>query len=174
MSKSGLYAHFGSKEELQLATVDTADGDLRGRRPRARSRRTRRAATALIALSDALLRAHPRPGLPGWLLLRLRRPPSCTRTRVPSATPSTTFQDGLAGARPRAPRGRGANAASCRPATDLDQLEFDVLAFQSFAHSLFRIDGDGRVIDHAERAVRASGRLEALGAGGRTVPVRSR
>ena len=23
MSKSGLYAHFGSKEELQLATVDT-------------------------------------------------------------------------------------------------------------------------------------------------------
>ena len=25
MSKSGLYAHFGSKEELQLATVDTAD-----------------------------------------------------------------------------------------------------------------------------------------------------
>jgi AcrR family transcriptional regulator len=25
MSKSGLYAHFGSKEELQLATVDTAE-----------------------------------------------------------------------------------------------------------------------------------------------------
>src|SRR3954470_21436202 len=24
MSKSGLYAHFGSKEELQIATVDTA------------------------------------------------------------------------------------------------------------------------------------------------------
>ena len=24
MSKSGLYAHFGSKQELQLATVDTA------------------------------------------------------------------------------------------------------------------------------------------------------
>src|SRR3954462_15180349 len=26
MSKSGLFAHFGSKEELQLATVETADG----------------------------------------------------------------------------------------------------------------------------------------------------
>src|SRR5215510_12709301 len=25
MSKSGLYAHFGSKEELQLATVETAE-----------------------------------------------------------------------------------------------------------------------------------------------------
>ena len=25
MSKSGLYAHFGSKEELQLATIDTAE-----------------------------------------------------------------------------------------------------------------------------------------------------
>jgi len=26
MSKSGLFAHFGSKEELQLATIETADG----------------------------------------------------------------------------------------------------------------------------------------------------
>jgi AcrR family transcriptional regulator len=25
MSKSGLYAHFGSKEELQLATIDSAE-----------------------------------------------------------------------------------------------------------------------------------------------------
>jgi AcrR family transcriptional regulator len=25
MSKSGLFAHFGSKEELQLATIETAD-----------------------------------------------------------------------------------------------------------------------------------------------------
>src|SRR5919205_991041 len=25
MSKSGLYAHFGSKQELQLATIDTAE-----------------------------------------------------------------------------------------------------------------------------------------------------
>jgi hypothetical protein len=25
MSKSGLYAHFGSKVELQLATIDTAN-----------------------------------------------------------------------------------------------------------------------------------------------------
>ena len=29
MSKSGLYAHFGSKQELQLATIDAARGDLR-------------------------------------------------------------------------------------------------------------------------------------------------
>src|SRR3954465_12130294 len=26
MSKSGLFAHFGSKEELQLATIETANG----------------------------------------------------------------------------------------------------------------------------------------------------
>src|SRR3954470_18883322 len=26
MSKSGLFAHFGSKEDLQLATIETADG----------------------------------------------------------------------------------------------------------------------------------------------------
>ena len=31
MSKSGLYAHFGSKEELQLATIDDSRRDLRSR-----------------------------------------------------------------------------------------------------------------------------------------------
>src|SRR4051795_3708500 len=30
MSKSGLYAHFGSKEQLQLATVDEAERIFRG------------------------------------------------------------------------------------------------------------------------------------------------
>src|SRR3954447_4343238 len=52
MSKSGLYAHFGSKEELQLATVETAkrifDDDVvepAGRFPRGRD--------GVIALSDA-------------------------------------------------------------------------------------------------------------------------
>ena len=41
MSKSGLFAHFGSKEELQLATIDAAPPALRRPRrkaPRARSR----------------------------------------------------------------------------------------------------------------------------------------
>ena len=32
MSKSGLFAHFGSKEELQLATVDHAAAIVRRRR----------------------------------------------------------------------------------------------------------------------------------------------
>src|SRR5919199_6698889 len=31
MSKSGLFAHFGSKEELQLATIETADALFRER-----------------------------------------------------------------------------------------------------------------------------------------------
>ena len=37
MSKSGLFAHFGSKEELQLATIETAERDLRRAGDRARA-----------------------------------------------------------------------------------------------------------------------------------------
>ena len=37
MSKSGLFAHFGSKEELQLATIETAQRALPRARDRARA-----------------------------------------------------------------------------------------------------------------------------------------
>ena len=50
MSKSGLYAHFKSKEELQLATIDTAAGRLRRRGGGAGRRRPRRPRQAVGAL----------------------------------------------------------------------------------------------------------------------------
>ena len=52
MSKSGLYAHFGSKEELQLATIETARRSSRtsSSRPRADVPLGR---DGLVALSDA-------------------------------------------------------------------------------------------------------------------------
>ena len=69
MSKSGLYAHFGSKEELQLATIDTAEEiyerDVYDKLASVAARHRRR---------DRPRRHAPRPppaaGVPGRLLLR--------------------------------------------------------------------------------------------------------
>ena len=57
MSKSGLYAHFGSKEELQLATVDTARRSApRGRGPGAPPRRGVAGACAVRGVPEQLVR----------------------------------------------------------------------------------------------------------------------
>src|SRR5512146_321207 len=58
MSKSGLYAHFGSKEELQLATIQTAE-EIFEAEVLAPARRVPPGREGLIALADAFL-AHLR------------------------------------------------------------------------------------------------------------------
>ena len=73
MSKSGLYADFGSKQELQLATVDEAKrvlpnrGDRTGARGRAGSRSARRGVRRILRSPDA---AH----FPRWVFLCRRSP----------------------------------------------------------------------------------------------------
>ena len=54
MSKSGLYAHFGSKEELQLATIDAAE-EIFNRVVIAPSEEASPGMPAVIALADAFL-----------------------------------------------------------------------------------------------------------------------
>jgi AcrR family transcriptional regulator len=166
MSKSGMYAHFGSKEELQLATVaaaktifeevvlEPASGYPAGR-------------DGLIALADlfmehirdrvfpggcffdatvAELLAHPGPVLDAVMEVR-----HDFRQR---------FHDHLlvAAAEGELPDG-----------VDLEQLEFDVMAGMSLGQDMFRARGDGRAIDLAERAVRLR-----LGLPADYQPVRSR
>ena len=71
MSKSGLYAHFRSKEELQLATIDAAEaifdevvvGPMHDAEP---------GLPAVLALSDCVPRPPAAADLPGRLLLRVR------------------------------------------------------------------------------------------------------
>ena len=70
MSKSGLYAHFRSKEELQLATIDAAeaifDEVVVGPMHVGRARHPGRAGP------ERRVPRSPRPpDLPGWLLLRV-------------------------------------------------------------------------------------------------------
>ena len=63
MSKSGLYAHFGSKEELQLATIDAASEIFV--REVIEPARAAEGAARLEALSDAFLSYLERKVFPG-------------------------------------------------------------------------------------------------------------
>ncbi len=63
MSKSGLYAHFGSKEELQLATIDKAAEIFT--REVIEPARTAEGAARLVALTDAFLSYLDRRVFPG-------------------------------------------------------------------------------------------------------------
>ncbi len=166
MSKSGMYAHFGSKEELQLATVAAAKAIFEevvlapaSDYPPGRD--------GLIALADLFMEhirdrvfpggcffdatvpellAHPGPVLDA--IMDVRRD---FRQR---------FHDHLTVA---------AAAGELPAGVDLEQLEFDVMAGMSLGEDMFRMKGDGRAIDLAERAVRLR-----LGVPPDYQPVRSR
>jgi AcrR family transcriptional regulator len=166
MSKSGMYAHFGSKEELQLATVEAARAifDEVVLAPSAAYPTGR---DGLIALSD-LFFAHIRDRVfPGGCFFdatgaELQSHPGPVRDAV-----FAVLHDWQMRVREHA---RAAQAAGELPPGDsVDQVQFDVLAAHSLAHALFRMEGDERAIGLARRAVRLR-----LGVPADFAPVRSR
>ena len=122
MSKSGLYAHFGSKQELQLATVEMANEIFQAEvvepalaAPAGRER--------LIALCDQLLLASGARGLPRGLLLRRGRGglrhtrgtgPGRDRSRLHRPRRATAGARRRSARSRRARRGHGSGAASFR------------------------------------------------------------
>ena len=166
MSKSGLYAHFGSKEELQLATVETArtifeDVVLTP------AGHTVAGRDGLIALSDLFCEHLRNRVFPGGCFfdsaaVDLQAYPGPVRDAITEVQGDWRMRvrEHLAVAREH-----GELPADA----DLDQLEFDILAFHAAAHTMFRMSGDERVIDQAERAVRLR-----LGVAAEALPVRRR
>jgi AcrR family transcriptional regulator len=166
MSKSGLYAHFGSKEELQLATVGAAREifsdvvlDPAAAYPTG--------VDGLVALADAFCEHIRDKVFPGGCFFDsaaadVMSHPGPVRDAVMDVQMDwrARFQEHLrvAAERGELPTGE-----------DIEQLEFELLAFQNLAHSMFRMNGDGRVIDQAERATRVR-----LGLPADYRPVRSR
>ena len=73
MSKSGLFAHFRSKEELQLATIETADAIFASRGRRSRDSTAPRRAWLACGTLRELPRATSNAAVSRRLLLRLRR-----------------------------------------------------------------------------------------------------
>ena len=143
MSKSGLFGHFGSKQELQLATVDAAErrfvhevveptvGEPEG-------------APRLRALCDHYIAYLERRVFPGGCFW---------------AATATEFDGRPGPVRDRIRAGIGAwlaaleREAELAGAGDPAQLAFELHALAQGANSSFQLFGDRRAFDRARRAI---------------------
>lgn len=158
MSKSGLFAHFGSKEELQLATIGTAEEifleDVLVPAMQAEG------LARVEALCDRFLSHVDRSVFPGGCFFasaaaELDTQPGRVRDRVVSNLRDWVglFEEALATARER---------GEISPAADPDQLIFEVNAMLAEANGLYVLHGDPRYIAMARRAI--ADRLERAAA----------
>lgn len=151
MSKSGLYAHFGSKQELQLATVDEADRVFQAEvvtpalaaapgRPR------------LLALCDAYFDHLRRRTFPGGCFfagasLEMGSRPGPVRERV------VAFQDAL-GALIRDCATTAVARGELEPDDDPERVAFELGAVILAADAGFVMRDDPGVLDLAREVVR--------------------
>ena len=157
MSKSGLFAHFGSKEELQLATIESA-----AQRYIAEiftpALKVPRGYPRLLAICDSWLSYVRRGVFPGGCFFaaasfEFDSRPGAVRDLV------RRLMDDWMGALEKAIRmaqEEGHIDASVDPA----QLSFELNSLFFGANFAFFLRDDAQAIERAERAVRA--RLEAL------------
>jgi AcrR family transcriptional regulator len=151
MSKSGLYAHFDSKEELQLATIDAAE-DIFNRVVVAPAERTEPGLPAVVALADAFIDHLRDKVFPGGCFF------ACASAEV-HAQPGPVKDriaefDGRWRARLERELTAARAAGDLRPDEDIDALVFDVDALLYYAHGAFSFRDDPEVLDQARRAVR--------------------
>lgn len=157
MSKSGLYAHFGSKEELQLATVDAARTSFIreviapafSTMPEGRAR--------LLALCEGFLSYVERRVFPGGCFFvvaaaELGSRPGAVHDRV--ATYQRQWSDVLRETA-RAAGAKGELPGEAEP----DQLAFELGAILAGANIVAVLHSDDTVIERARLAVRR--RLDA-------------
>jgi AcrR family transcriptional regulator len=150
-SKSGLYAHFRSKEALQLATIETAE-EIYEAEVYAPARRTPPGLDGLLALVDAHLDHLRRRVFPGGCFFDaaasdLGDRPGPVHDRIAAFQAGWTghVREHLIVARERGEIG---------PEEDLDQVTFDVTAALMLAHALLTFAGDETALDRASRSVR--------------------
>jgi len=157
MSKSGLFAHFGSKEELQLATVDHAAA-IFVREVIAPAREAPEGLARVWALCEGMIDYSERQVFPGGCFFasasfEFKRKPGPVRERVEASVRS--WRSYLEHAVKRA-----------QEAGDLDdsitahEIAFELDAYAQAANAQSQLFGDAAVFDEARRAVRE--RLESL------------
>jgi AcrR family transcriptional regulator len=158
MSKSGLYAHYRSKEELQLATIDAAEAifddvviaPMLAAEP---------GIPAVLALADAFLDHLDRRVFPGGCFFacasaELQSRPGPLKERIVAFDRrwKARFVEHLRIAQ---------SAGDLGPDEDIEQVWFEVDAYLLYAHAAFAFRGDPIVLERAGAAVRA--RLGVLG-----------
>jgi AcrR family transcriptional regulator len=151
MSKSGLYAHFKSKEELELATIETAaaifENDVIRTVPESPGGLAR-----VEALTEAFLAHLARRVFPGGCFFatvaaQLAAQPGRPRDRVMQLQQEwvAQFSNALRQAR---------DAHDLPRDADLDQLAFEVTAMMFRANFAWIMTEDERVLDRARVGVR--------------------
>jgi AcrR family transcriptional regulator len=151
MSKSGLYAHFGSKEELQLATIDAAQ-EIFEREVGRPTLEQPQGVAQVLAFSDAYLSYLRRRVFPGGCFF------ASVAAEVDAREGRVTdrFRDLMAGGVQwlagliRDAQERGELDA----ALDADQLAFEIDALLHGANAGFTLYGGDEPLDRARRGIR--------------------
>jgi AcrR family transcriptional regulator len=151
MSKSGLYAHFGSKEELQLATIDTA-GQIFAADVIAPAEQATTPLAKLEALAERFLSHVERRVFPGGCFFSSAAAEFDTR---PGAVRESIaeFQRGWMGLLVELVR--GAQSAGQLRDEDPDQVAFELNGYLLMANTAFVLSDDPRAIARARTAVAA-------------------
>jgi AcrR family transcriptional regulator len=154
MSKSGLYAHFRSKEELQLATVETASRILNGdlepgmHAPAGKAR--------IIALCDAFFSHVERRTFPGGCFFASGAAELSTQPgRVRDAI-AASYREWIELFEEEVRTGQAAGEIDARE--DPGQLVFELNGLLVAANVFFLLFDDAGELERGRRAVR--GRLE--------------
>jgi AcrR family transcriptional regulator len=157
MSKSGLFAHFGSKEELQLATVDHA-ASLFVAEVIAPARAAPRGLARVWALCDRMIDYAERQVFPGGCFFaatsfEFNNRPGPVRDRIEEMLRS--WSSYLEHAVEQAQE-----AGELDPRVSAREVAFQLDAFAQAANAQYQLFRDERVFDGARQAVRD--RLESL------------
>jgi AcrR family transcriptional regulator len=157
MSKSGLFAHFGSKEELQLATVDHAAALFVGE-VIAPARSAPRGLARVWALCDNMVDYSERQVFPGGCFFastsfEFNNKPGPVRDRIEHMLRSwlSYLEHAVEQAQ---------DAGELDPGLSAREIAFQLHAFAQSANAQFQLFRERRVFDEARRAIRD--RLETL------------
>jgi AcrR family transcriptional regulator len=151
MSKSGLYAHFGSKEELQLAIVDTASTIFV--REVIEPARSAEGIARVQALADAFLSYIERGVFAGGCFFRAAQAeydtnPGPVREKIREAHGSWLWylEQQVRGAQER---------GEIDPAEDPAQLAFEVYAMLETADAVYQLRDDPGALERGRRGIEA-------------------
>jgi AcrR family transcriptional regulator len=151
MSKSGLYAHFGSKEELQLATIDAAQ-EIFDREVVGPALEQPQGIAQVLTFSDAYLSYLERHVFPGGCFF------ASVAAEVDSREGRVTdrLRDLMGGGMQwlagllREAQARG----EVDPGSDADQLAFEIDALLHAANAAFTLYGSEEPLERARRGIR--------------------
>ena len=157
MSKSGLFAHFGSKEQLQIATVEHA-GRVFADAVIAPAREAPKGVARVWALCDHMIGYMERRVFPGGCFFanasfEFNRRPGPVRDRIQELLRSwrSYLEHAIEQAQERGELAAGAPAR---------QVAFELDALAQAANAQFALFGDEAVFDAARRSIRE--RIDSL------------